>query len=172
MSFTYIITQDNYLFMIEYILRKKAQKPSRRLWLFLLTWGQTAAAAACLVLLPLTRSQRLALAALSLLTTLLYTGYSRAYRFKARFLLSGLLSAGQYSPGFWGQHSLRRQDGLLVLRYGQEEYQLPCDGVDSVEEDDRFLYILERGGRIWEAIPRQAGAPESAGELMNWIRMG
>lgn len=172
MSFTYAITQDNYLFTIEYILRKKAQKPSRRLWLFLLTWGQTTAVAVCLVFLPLTRSQRLALAALSLLTTLLYTGYSRAYRFKAHFLLSGLLSAGQYSPEFWGQHNLRQQGGLLVLRYGREEYQLPCDGVASVVEDDRFLYILEQSGRIWEAIPRQANTPESAEDLMGWIRKG
>ena len=172
MSFTYTITQDSYLFIIEYLLRKKARKPSRRLWLFLLTWGQTAAAAVCLVLLPLARAQQLTLAALSLLTTLLYTLYSRAYHFKARFLLSGLLSAGQYSPEFWGQHSLRRQDGLLVLRYGQEEYQLPCDGVAGVEEDARFLYILGQGGKIWEAIPRQAGTPESAGALMDWIRTG
>lgn len=154
MELTYQITKKDYLKIIEYTLREKGRQKKSRLWLFLVTGGQSLVVLAMLLFYPMTTSQKLLLAGASLLTTAANLLYSHAYHFKASYLLSGLLSAGQFSEDFWKEHTLTLDRDRLTLSYGREKYQYSRNQIAAVKSDQNFFYLLKDKSSILEAVPK------------------
>ena len=155
---TYQIQQNDYLHIIEYPMRERMATPWARLKQLVLTWGQTGVVAVAILTVGMPVRNKLLLAALSLLLLIMTLAYSKAYRFKSKFLLSGLLRIGQVSPSFFGTHTLRREGRDLVVSYGSEGEREKASAITHIDDDETFFYLRRNDGSIFEAVPRAACA--------------
>lgn len=157
MEISYVISQKEYIKIVEYVLRQKARQKKSRLWFFMLTGGQMLVVFALILFYPGSYQQKFAIGVLSVVTALCNVLYRNAYRFKASYLFSGLKSAGQYSDDFWKKHILKLDETGITLSYGNIEQQYELSQVASVQSDDDWIYLMKGDNiGVLEAIPKSA----------------
>ena len=144
--------------MLAGFIRKRDQRLSRRIMLFLMTLGQMGLVA-WLCMTKLERSQwafyivwSLLLAAVSILRVL-------TFRQRAKGTLLRLKDNGQLPEDFWKPHHLSETKEGLALTYGSVRTVCAPGELSSFLEEDGLIY-LKAGENIFDIVPAGGFATE------------
>lgn len=170
MKLTYSVSRDDYKNIIAYTLREKAATFRSRLFLFLGTIGQMLLVLGLILFYPITTTQKLVIAALSILAAVRNYFANRAFSFRSSSLLSQMESGGQIHPDFWKEHTLETQEDGLLLIYGENDFLFPWINLASAVLDENYLYIKNHAAVVLEAVPRTALPGTQAEELLEILK--
>lgn len=165
----YSVTQENFLEMARFLLKKEQKKFGSILKVVLFTVVQMAAIAYLITLdNPVQLWMRVAIGVLSLV----WAGIS-LYRYffidaRARQMLK---RQQQKDPAgdFWKEHRLKVEDGQLVLTYGATRAAFDCRVIGELMESEN-LFMLAQNGHAFEILPKRSVKAAAVEQLLETVR--
>ncbi len=153
MHFYYSVTKDQYLQMLEHLLKKKEHVPFRVLSFLFLTVGQSIWVVYMLLSSDLTNKGKVFLVAWSCILTAINIIYRCTRKRRAKTALENLIKTEQIKSDFWKPHHLIIDGNLAKLKYGKTELECPCAELDIVDEPD--LVYLYSHNIIFDLVPSE-----------------
>ena len=141
-----------------------------RLLLFLGTIGQMLLVLGLILFTPITTTQKIVIAVLSLVAAARNFIAGRAFQLRSSAILSQMESGGQVHPDFWKKHILKLKDEGLLLTYGEIEFLLLWENLASAVLDENYMYIKNHASVVLEGIPRSAFADNQAEKLLDILK--
>ena len=155
--FRYTITEEEYLEMSAFMLKKRRGGPKTAVPKLLLKTVVQMTAAALLIFRyneGVAPWMKWSLGILSLLWALISFFQYFFVGFRAKMLLAQAKS-GPHAGNFWKDHRLELWEDSLHLSFGSERLELPYDEVTEIAETES-LHLIFRGRDVFELVPKRA----------------
>lgn len=157
MEISYLVSKENYIETIQFVLSERQTTPRRMLWLFLTTIGQMSVVVWYQIFYHQPLWQRIVLITLSLLVAEMNWRMLKHTKTRANGVLREMEHSGKLPKDFWEQHTLTLKDNILVCRYGTFTQDIPCQEISRIVYTDT-LVLLFSTGNIFDVIPCAAVA--------------
>ena len=153
----YTITEENYLDMSRYLLKKRRGETKTAVLKLMLKTVVQMTAAAFLIFRNDTGVapwMKWVLGSLSLLWALLSLFQFFFVDTRAKMLLSQAKNS-QDAADFWKEHRLEQSGNVLRLSFGSRKLELPLAEISEIGETES-LYLIFRGRDVFELVPKSA----------------
>lgn len=152
MELSYVITPDNYSDLLEFLQRENDARPVKQLMFLLTTVGQSALVLWYLLSAKLSPIKCATLICASLALTIGQIAYRKSRRLRAVFLTNEMEKNGRIQKSYWGWHSLRLENGILICSYANVTNKADCRNLTRIGKYNATTFLF-CGRDVFELIP-------------------